>query len=79
MIAHVVSVTCTSHLPVLFLLLYFTFFLILSLLQVTTHSHLLSSIEMEELRNKLNFSSEQVKWFLLQEFDTEMDFSNKIK
>ena len=60
-------------------ILYFTFFLILSLPQVTTHSHLLSSTEMEELRNELNFSPEQVKWYLLQEFDTEMDFSNKIK
>ena len=48
-------------------------------LQVTTHSHLLSSTEMEELRDDLGFSSEQVKWYLLQEFDTEMDFSNKIK
>ena len=60
-------------------ILYFTFFLILSILKITTHSHLLSSTEMEELRNELNFSPEQVKWYLLQEFDTEMDFSNKIK
>ena len=69
-------ITCVSHLVTV---LYFTVFLILFLLQVTTHSHLLSSTEIEELRNELNFSPEQVKWYLLQEFDTEMDFSNKIK
>ena len=69
-------ITCVSHLVTV---LYFTVFLILFLLQVTTHSHLLSSTEIEELHNELNFSPEQVKWYLLQEFDTEMDFSNTIK
>ena len=47
--------------------------------QVTTHSHLLSTTEMEALGQELEFSRDQIKWFLLQEFDTEMDFSNKIK
>ena len=47
--------------------------------QVTTHSHLLSTTEMEVLGHELEFSRDQIKWFLLQEFDTEMDFSNKIK
>ena len=47
--------------------------------QVTTHSHLLSTTEMETLGQELEFSRDQIKWFLLQEFDTEMDFSNKIK
>ena len=60
-------------------ILYFTFFSHPLNIKITTHSHLLSSTEMEELRNELNFSPEQVKWYLLQEFDTEMDFSNKIK
>ena len=47
--------------------------------QVTTHSHLLSTTEMEALGHELQFSRDQIKWFLLQEFDTEMDFSNKVK
>ena len=34
---------------------------------------------MEGLREDIGFSPEQVKWFLLQEFGTEMDFSNKIR
>ena len=52
---------------------------VLSPSQVTTHSHLLSTTEMEALGRELEFSRDQIKWFLLQEFDTEMDFSNKIK
>uniref|UniRef100_A0A1X7TWB5 RZ-type domain-containing protein n=1 Tax=Amphimedon queenslandica TaxID=400682 RepID=A0A1X7TWB5_AMPQE len=46
------------------------------LIQVTTHSHLLSSVEADELSNCLQIDHSNI--FLLQEFDTEMDFSHKI-
>ena len=74
----------TLHSHILSLIYIFTHtyiysFILFFLLQVTTHSHLLSSTEMEELCNDLDFSPKNVKWFLLQEFETEMDFSNKAK
>ena len=62
-----------------FLTLQTVIFLHLPSSQVTTHSHLLSTTEMEALGQELQFSRDQIKWFLLQEFDTEMDFSNKLK
>jgi hypothetical protein len=45
------------------------------LLQVTTHSHLLLSHEVEKL---LPHTEGRVFSYLLQEFDTELDFNNKI-
>ena len=49
------------------------------LLQVTTHSHLLSEPDVAQLCIALNLNRENVTWYLLQEFDTEMDFCNKLK
>ena len=66
-------------LHVRFVIIIFSSILYFSVDQVTTYSHLLSSTEMEELRHYLKFSRNQIRWFLVQEFDTEMDFSNKIK
>ena len=48
--------------------------------QVTTHSHLLSSDEVDELSDSLELSgSPDVFSFLLQEFDTELDFTSKVR
>ena len=49
-----------------------------SILQVTTHSHLLSGEEVEQLGDVLGYR-DHVSWFLLQEFDTELDFFNKVR
>jgi len=49
------------------------------LLHVTTHSHLMSRVDTNLLYHSLGLRSNQVQCFLLQEFDTEMDFSNKIR
>lgn len=49
------------------------------LLHVTTHSHLLSRADVNLLYYSLRWKSNQVACFLLQEFDTEMDFSNRIR
>ena len=49
------------------------------LLHVTTHSHLMSRVDTNFLYHSLGLRSNQVHCFLLQEFDTEMDFSNKIR
>ena len=49
------------------------------LLQVTTHSHLLSGSDVSQLRKTLNLEKKQVSCYLLHEFDTEMDFCNKVK
>ena len=48
--------------------------------QVTTHSHLLSSDEVDDLKNLLEEmgSSLDIHSFLLQEFDTELDFTSKV-
>ena len=46
---------------------------------MTTHSRLLSSIELEDLRIELGFSTEDLEYFLLQQFETEMEFSKKVK
>ena len=48
---------------------------------MTTHSHLLSPDELEQLKDSLHQYSNisYVSWFLLQEFDTELDFTNKIR
>ena len=48
--------------------------------QVTTHSHLLSSDEVEELGDSLQLSENpDVDSFILQEFDTELDFTSKVR
>ena len=47
--------------------------------QVTTHSHLLSQDELDRIRNTHTLDQFQVYAFFLQEFDTELDFSNKVK
>ena len=49
------------------------------LLQVTTHSHLLSEPDVTQLCKALKLKRENITCFLLQEFDTEMDFCNKLK
>ena len=49
------------------------------LLQVTTHSHLLSEPDVTQLCMALTLERENITCFLLQEFDTEMDFCNKLK
>ena len=49
------------------------------LLHVTTHSHLMSRVDAKQLHHSLGWRSNQVYRFLLQEFDTEMDFSYKIR
>ena len=45
------------------------------LLQVTTHGHLLTREELERVGESVYM---KVEVFLLQEFDTELDFSNKV-
>ena len=47
---------------------------------MTTHSHLLSSDEVDDLKNLLEEmgSSLDIHSFLLQEFDTELDFTSKV-
>ena len=57
----------------------FTTSLIVYLQQVTTHGHLLSSDELRQLTFSIGMCEETVSWFLLQEFDTELDFSNKVR
>ena len=48
--------------------------------QVTTHGHILSSDEVDELSECLQQTcSVEVHSFLLQEFDTELDFTSKIR
>ena len=49
------------------------------LLHITTHGHLLSRADVNFLCHSLHLKSDQVNCFLLQEFDTEMDFSLKLK
>ena len=49
------------------------------LLHVTTHGHLLSRADVNVLYRSLCLKPDQVICFLLQEFDTEMDFSLKLK
>ena len=49
------------------------------LLQITTHSHLLSEPDVTQLCDALKLKRKNIAHFLLQEFDTEMDFCNKLK
>ena len=49
------------------------------LLHITTHSHLLSVVDVKLLCRSLGWKPNQISCFLLQEFDTEMDFSYKIR
>ena len=49
------------------------------LLQVTTHSHLLSEPDVAQLCDALKLKRKNIAHFLLQEFDTEMDFCNKLQ
>ena len=49
------------------------------LLHVTTHDHLLSRVDVNLLSHSLGWEHNQVICFLLQEFDTEMDFTYKIR
>jgi len=49
------------------------------LLHVTTHSLLMSRVDAKQLHHLLGWRSNQVYRYLLQEFDTEMDFSYKIR
>ena len=47
----------------------------LIIMQVTTHSHLLSRDELDQVEDTVSI---KVASFFLHEFDTELDFSNKI-
>ena len=47
-------------------------------IQVTTHSHLLSRDELDHICSTLFSDPSHVHAFSLQEFDTELDFSNKV-
>ena len=47
-------------------------------LQVTTHSHLLSYDEVNEVQDALDFEDGNVMSFLLQDFDTELHFSSRV-
>ena len=58
---------------ILFDMLYLLYF------QITTHSHLLSSMEIKDLGKNLGFAENQTASFLLQEFDTELDFTKAIE
>ena len=49
------------------------------LLQITTHSHLLSEPDVTQLCKALKLERKNITYFMLQEFDTEMDFCNKLK
>ena len=49
------------------------------LLQVTTHSDLLSEPDIVQLCNALKLQRTNIACFYLQQFDTEMDFCNKLK
>ena len=49
------------------------------LLHITTHGHLLSRADVNVLYRSLCLKPDQVICVLLQEFDTEMDFSLKLK
>ena len=48
-------------------------------IQVTTHSHLLSRDELDHVSNTLPLDQSHIHAFSLQEFDTELDFSNKVR
>ena len=47
--------------------------------QVTTHSHLLSQDELDRISSTLSLDPYHIHVFSLQEFDTELDFSNKVR
>ena len=49
------------------------------LLQVTTNSHLLSEPDVTQLCKALKITRRNITCCLLQEFDTEMDFCNRLK
>ena len=49
------------------------------LLQITTHSHLLSEPDVTQLCDALKLKRKNIAHYLLQEFDTEVDFCNKLK
>ena len=48
---------------------------LLALFEVTTHSHLLSQDELQCVEDKVAIKS---SFFFLNEFDTELDFTNKV-
>ena len=48
-------------------------------IQVTTHSHLLSRDELDHVSGTLSLDQSHIHAFSLQEFDTELDFSNKVR
>ena len=48
-------------------------------IQVTTHSHLLSRDELDHVSGTLSLDQSHIHVFSLQEFDTELDFSNKVR
>ena len=48
-------------------------------IQVMTHSHLLSRDELDHVSDNLSLDQSHIHAFSLQEFDTELDFSNKVR
>ena len=48
-------------------------------IQVMTHSHLLSRDELDHVSDTLPLDQSHIHAFSLQEFDTELDFSNKVR
>eukprot|EP00731_Ephydatia_muelleri_P024235 Em0016g506a len=48
------------------------------LIQVTTSSHLLTNNEVDDIANGLHMPKSHVSCYLVQEFNTELDFCNKI-
>ena len=48
-------------------------------IQITTHGALLQRRDLLSFHKSINFTKEQISFFKLQQFNTEMDFCNKVK
>ncbi|XP_065899490.1 E3 ubiquitin-protein ligase rnf213-alpha-like isoform X3 [Dysidea avara] len=48
-------------------------------IQITTHGALLQRRDLLSLHKSINYKKEQISFFKLQQFNTEMDFGNRIK
>jgi len=48
-------------------------------IQITTHGTLLQRRDLLSFQKSINFTKEQISFFKLQQFNTEMDFCNKLK
>ena len=65
-------------LPIAFICVWCLVGMVQIMIQVTTHGHILLREEVIELVNVGALVDMKVESFLLQEFDTELDFSNKV-